>query len=354
MKNKRVWMAASAVGVAVGVCVAALLAGNAEAKGKLKFKKPKPPLGLVSIIWPPDNKFSPAKAELGWLLYFDKRLSIDNTISCASCHDPKKGFTDQAPVATGIRGQKGGRSAPTVINRAYSVEQFWDGRAPSLEAQAIGPIANPIEMGETHEHVVKKLQGIPGYAKRFKKVFGTEDFTIEDVGKALATFERTVLSGNSPYDRYRAGDKNALTTAQKLGLELFRGKARCNNCHFGINFTDGTFVNVGAGMDKPNPDPGRMDYTKRPEDFGSFKTPTLREIEHTAPYMHDGSLKTLIDVVEHYNKARNKFPDPRVKVNARIIPLKLTQQEKQGLVEFLKALSGEGWQHVTAPTEFPE
>ena len=168
------------------------------------------PLGLVPRLWPRDNPYSKEKVELGRLLYFDTRLSADNTIACASCHQPDLGFSDGRPTSAGIGGQRGGRNAPTVINRAYSLEQFWDGRAPTLEEQAKGPIANEIEMGNTHEKVVATLGAIPEYRRRFGEVFGSEDFTIDHVAKAIATFERTVISGNSPYDRYKAGDPDRL------------------------------------------------------------------------------------------------------------------------------------------------
>ncbi|GIW79043.1 MAG: cytochrome-c peroxidase [Gemmatales bacterium] len=312
---------------------------------------PKIPLGLVPIIYPPDNPYSAEKAELGWLLFFDKRLSIDGTVSCASCHAPEHAFSNGEAVATGVRGQKGTRNSPTVINRAYSVEQFWDGRAATLEEQVKGPIANPIEMANTHENVVKTLSAIPGYRQRFKKVFGKDSIDIDDVAKAIATFERTVLSGNSPYDRYKNGDKDALTESQKAGMEIFfSNEARCDSCHEGINFTNGMFANIGVGMDKPNPDLGRYNVTKREQDKGAFKTPTLREIARTGPYMHDGSMKTLEEVVEHYNKGGIK--NPWLHQNVR--PLKLTDEQKKNLVDFLKALSGEGWQHIRAPKNFPK
>src|ERR1041385_4705016 len=158
---------------------------------------PKAPLGLPAFDWPKDNKYSPAKAELGRYLYFDKRLSADNSVSCASCHAPEHGFTDGAAVSTGIKGQKGGRSAPTVINRVYSLAQFWDGRAGSLEEQAKGPMANPIEMGNTHVTIVERLKAIPGYRSLFAKAFGSDEITIDLTAKAIACFERTVLSGNA-------------------------------------------------------------------------------------------------------------------------------------------------------------
>jgi cytochrome c peroxidase len=310
----------------------------------------KPPMGLMPIVWPSDNPYSVEKAELGRLLYFDTRLSADNNISCATCHSPKFAFTDGAAVSTGIRGQKGGRSAPTVINRAYSLAQFWDGRAPTLEAQAVGPIANPIEMGMTHDAVIAKLRKIQGYRDLFAKAFGTPDFTIDHVAKAITTFERTVLSGNAPYDKYKAGNKKAMSPAQIRGMGIYFDKAKCDQCHEGINFTSNMFANLGVGADKPDPDVGRFAVTKNEKDWGHFKTPTLREIEHTGPYMHDGSLKTLEEVVDFYDKGGT----PNRNLDDRMKKLNLSAQEKSDLVAFLKALSGEGWQHIKAPEKFPQ
>jgi cytochrome c peroxidase len=311
---------------------------------------PKTPLGLPPLAWPPDNPYSRAKAELGRYLYFDKRLSADETLSCASCHVPKSGFTDNSAVSTGIKAQKGGRSAPTVINRAFSMAQFWDGRAASLEEQAKGPIANPIEMGMTHGAVVERLARIAGYRPMFATAFGTDEVTIDRMAMAIACFERTVLSGNAPYDRYKSGDKKALSPAQLRGMNVFFEKAQCDRCHEGANFTLNVYANLGIGTDKPDPDVGRFAVTKDPHDWGAFKTPTLREIEHTAPYMHDGSLKTLEDVVEFYNNGG--IPNKNLDSNMR--KLHLSEQDKQDLVAFLKSLSGEGWQHATEPAKFPQ
>jgi cytochrome c peroxidase len=310
----------------------------------------KPPAGLPPVSWPAENPYSPARAELGRLLYFDKRLSADGTVSCASCHDPKFAFTDGAATSSGIKGQKGNRSAPTIINRAYTLAQFWDGRAATLEEQAKGPMANPIEMGNTHDAVVAKIRSIAGYRPLFAKAFGSEEITIDGIAMAIANFERTVFSGNAPFDRYKRGDKKAMTAEQVRGMAVFTGKGKCDRCHEGANFTLNMYANVGVGSDKPEPDVGRFAVTKDPKDWGLFKTPTLREIEKTAPYMHDGSLKTLEEVVEFYNKGGipNKNLDENIK------PLKLTDQEKKDLVAFLKALSGEGWQHVKAPETFPQ
>jgi cytochrome c peroxidase len=307
------------------------------------------PLGLLPVQWPKDNPYSRAKAELGKLLYFDARLSADNSVACANCHHPQFAFADGQPTSLGIKGQRGGRSAPTVINRAYSLAQFWDGRAGTLEEQAKGPMANPIEMGNTHEAVVARLKEIPGYKVLFKQVFGDEEIDIDRVAKAIATFERTVLSGNSAYDRYKAGNKKALTPMQIEGMNVYFNKAKCDQCHEGINFTTNSYHNLGVGMDKADPDLGRYVVTKDERDWGAFKTPTLRDIERTAPYMHDGSLKTLEEVVAYYNKGgiKNKNLDERIK------PLNLTAKEEAALVAFLKALSGEGWQ-MEPPKKFPE
>lgn len=309
------------------------------------------PLGLIPVQFPKDNPYSPEKAALGKLLYFDTRLSADNSISCASCHSPQHAFTDGKAVSDGIRAQKGGRSAPTVINRAYSLNQFWDGRAKSLEEQAGGPMQNPIEMGNTHEGVVKSIQAIPGYAPLFAKAFGSPEIDIDRTTKAIATYERTVLSGNSAYDRYKAGNKSALNAAQVRGMDIYFNKAKCDQCHEGVNFTLNSYHNLGVGIDKPTPDVGRYAITKNEADWGTFKTPTLRDIARSAPYMHDGSLATLEEVVDFYNKGgtKNRNLDEKMK------PLNLTKDEQTDLVAFLKSLNGEGWmaQHQP-PKQFPK
>lgn len=356
MRGRSIGLALSVVGVLLSVGWAP--AADEKTSKKQSTLQPaagatddiRVPLGLLPIQWPADNPYSRAKAELGKLLYFDRRLSADGTVSCADCHHPRFGFSDGKPSSIGIKGQRGNRNAPTVLNRAYSLAQFWDGRAATLEEQALGPMANPIEMGNTHADIVARLKAIPGYRKLFKEVYGTEEIDIGQVAKAIATFERTILSGNSPYDQYKAGKKDAMTPAQIRGMQVFFGKAKCDRCHEGINFTTNAYHNIGVGMDKPNPDVGRYAVTKDPRDWGAFKTPTLREIARTAPYMHDGSLATLEEVVEFYNKGGipNKNLDPAIK------PLNLTEQEKKDLVEFLKALSGEGWQHIQPPEKFPE
>lgn len=310
-----------------------LFMGGVEAAGPYQLKMP---LGLQkeSAYIPPDNPLTSEKINLGKQLYFDKRLSADGMVSCATCHDPGKGFSDGLPTSKGIKGQVGGRNAPVTINRLFSQEQFWDGRAASLEEQALGPIQNPIEMGHTLEGMTTTLQKISGYEAQFKKAFGT-GVTKEGVAKAIASFERTLLCGNSPFDKFQAGDKKALSVSAQRGLGLFMGKANCVRCHAGFNFADEGYHNLGVGMDKPDPDLGRFKVTKKEDDKGAFKTPTLRDIAASAPYMHDGSAKTLEEVIDLYDKGGIKNPQ----LSKEIKPLKLTSQEKADLVAFLKSLS---------------
>ena len=282
------------------------------------------------------------KIALGKKLYFDKRLSSDDTVACSNCHDPKQGFADALPTSKGIRDQLGPRNAPTVLNSAFYDLQFWDGRAPSLEEQAKGPIINPVEMGmPSHDALVGKLKGIPEYVKEFQGVFGAE-MTIDRIVQAIAAFERTIISGNSPFDRFfYNGEKDAISEPAKRGLEVFRGKGRCLNCHdfnpIYALFTDNKFHNIGVGMDKPEPDPGRFKVTSNSADKGAFKTSTLRNIALTSPYMHDGSQKTLEEVVDFYNQGGHNNPY----LDGGIVPLNLTDQEKKDLEEFLKSLTGE-------------
>ncbi len=312
------------------------------------------------IYVPASNPLTKGKYELGRQLYFDPRVSLDGTVSCATCHNPAKGWTDGMPVALGIAGQAGSRSSPSVINAAYGKSMFWDGRAPSLEAQAQGPIQNPIEMGkQSYKDIVDRLRKVPAYNEQFAKVFGTK-VTLDGMAKAIASFERVAsLSGNSPYDKYNAGDNKALAESEKRGLVLFgltlstddefktdvvRQKAKCTLCHVGFNFTDEQFHNLGIGWDEKTgrfADLGRWAIdpigAKSDPSLGAFKTPSVREAAFTAPYMHDGSLLTLEQVVDHYDKGGTPNPslDPDMK------KLNLTAHEKADLVAFMKALSGE-------------
>ncbi|MEI8384119.1 MAG: cytochrome c peroxidase [Planctomycetota bacterium] len=303
------------------------------------------PAGLPPVQHPKDNLPTPEKIALGKQLYFDGRLSADNKVSCASCHDPAKGFSNGDQFATGVEGKKGGRNSPTVINTAYQKFQFWDGRAKTLEEQALGPIQNPIEMNLTLEAAVAKLNGIEGYKSQFKAVFGT-DVTADGIGKAIAAYERTVLSGDAPYDKFKAGDKMALSEGAQRGMKLFFGKANCSACHAGPNFTDNGFHNIGV----PGNDAGREAISKSVGDKGAFKTPTLREIARSAPYMHDGSLKTLEEVVAHYNKGGT----PNDQLDEEIFPLKLTPEQAADLVAFMKeGLASASYPAHTAP-ELPK
>jgi cytochrome c peroxidase len=314
----------------------------ASAAGQNQFKIP---LGLKPVPVPADNPMTPEKVELGKQLYFDPRLSCDDTISCASCHDPKKGWSNNSQFATGVRSQVGGRSAPTIINAAYSDLQFWDGRALRLEGQALGPIQNPIEMDHKLDDCVAKLNKIPGYKQQFQKVFGT-DVTAENIAKAIASFERTVVSGNAPFDKFKAGDAGALSAAAQRGMKLFFGKAHCSACHSGPNFSDESFHNIGIGMAAAKPDLGRYEVTKVAGDKGAFKTPTLREVARHPPYMHDGSLKTLEDVVDHYDKGGISNPQ----LDEEIFALKLTSDEKADLITFLKeGLSSSDYPDIAPP-----
>jgi cytochrome c peroxidase len=310
------------------------------------------PLGLQagSAYIPDDNPMNADKIALGKLLYFDTRLSKDGTIACASCHNPYHGFTDPARTSAGVGHQLGGRNSPTVVNRLFSAEQFWDGRAKDLEEQAHGPLTNPVEMAmPSHDDVVSNVKAVKGYAPLFAKAFGSEGIDMPRIAKAIAAYERTVVSGNSPYDRYQAGDKDALSASAVRGMALFNGKANCVRCHAGFNFTDETYQNLGVGMDKPKPDLGRYEITKNEVDKGAFKTPTLRDVILTAPYMHDGSEQTLLEVVEFYDRGGIKNPN----LSKEIKPLGLSQQEKLDLVAFLESLTGD-IQNAKPPASLPK
>ena len=328
-------------------------------------------LGANNISIPADNPITRAKIELGRQLFFDTRLSSDNTVSCASCHHPEDGYGRNTTFGVGVGGQKGGRNSPIAFNRILSSVQFWDGRAATLEDQAKGPIANPIEMANTHDAAVKTLKGIEGYRLQFESIFPGKGITIDTVAQAIATFERVLVTGPSPADYYepyanfvknyrdelkdldafkkddldsynqywslkRASDANPITASAIRGRELFFGKANCTACHAGANFTDEKYHNIGIGMDKPKPDLGRYDQTKVDKDRGAFKTPTVRNISQTGPYMHDGSLKTLEEVVEWYDKGGH--PNPYL--SDKMKKLNLTAQEKEDLVSYMKALQG--------------
>jgi cytochrome c peroxidase len=310
---------------------------------------PMPP-AFPPIPWPEDNPYSPARAELGKVLFFDGRLSSNGVVSCAFCHEPAHAFSASTPLSRGVDGKPGVRHAQTIINRAWGKSQFWDGRAPTLEAQVVVPVTNPDEMGMTTDRVVHKVGNIRGYAPLFAAAFGDSTITFDRIEKAIATFERTIVSGNSPYDRFVAGDKTALTKQQKDGLDFFNKKGECAECHKGPNFSDEKFANLGVGMDRANPDPGRFAITKKRSDIGKFKAPTLRDLAARAPYMHDGSVKTLSEVLDIY--AKGGLPNPHL--DTRLAPFYLDEESKRALLAFLDSLNGEGWQNIQPPAAFPQ
>jgi cytochrome c peroxidase len=286
---------------------------------------------------PSDNPLSDAKIALGKSLYFDKRLSSNNTVSCASCHRPDASWADVTPVSEGVEHKKGGRNSPTILDAGYIVPQFWDGRAVHLEKQAVGPVQNPVEMDLALPKLIERLKGIPGYVSMFMAAFGTEP-SEDGVAKAIASFERTIISANSAYDKYLQGDRAAMSHSAVRGMNLFTGKGHCMACHSGPVFSDQRFHNLGVGyQDGKFADVGRYAVTHQPRDLGAFRTPGLREVAKTPPYLHDGSVSTLEDVIELYD--RGGIPNPRL--DPMMVPLHLSGREKADLVEFLKALTGD-------------
>ena len=300
--------------------------------------RPKIPLGLdLYLPVPEDNPLAREKVELGRKLFFDPLLSRDQTLSCAGCHEPERAFTDGRAISQGVFAREGTRSVPTLVNRGYGRAFFWDGRISSLEEQVLQPIQDSKEMDMTLEEVLTRLKKEEDYRQGFREAFQTE-VNAEGIAKALASFVRTLLSGNSRFDRYFNGEREALSEDARQGLEIFRGKGNCTACHIGPNFTDEGFHNTGVAWgDGRFLDNGRFSVTEREEDRGKFKTPTLREVGRTGPYMHDGSLATLEEVVTFYNDGGRPNPN----LDEELQPLKLTDQEKRSLVTFLQSLSGE-------------
>jgi len=330
------------------------------------------PVELKQKVIPQDNPQTPEKIALGQKLFFDGRLSADGTVACATCHDPARAFTDGRPVSIGIHSRAGQRNAPTILNALYNKMQFWDGRARTLEEQASFPIINSFEMGQPNlDAAVTKLGAIEEYKQAFQKVYG-RPLNGPDLLRAIAAYERTLVSFDSPFDHFIAGDQNAIDESAKRGWELFNTKARCNKCHAltetqrdVTNFTDFDFHNIGIGILRHNVAPlarkaeqeiasghleavdraaiqtdmsvlGRFLITKKEADIAAFKTPILRNILLTAPYFHDGSQETLWDVVDHYNKGdglKNQWLDEDIQ------PLALTESEIDDLVAFLVSLT---------------
>lgn len=331
------FMAALFISVSRQTHTAALDDANPEGSGitvQMLDQMTRLPGELAALpAFSPGGSRNEAEIELGKMLFFDTRLSGDKSMSCASCHDPAKGFADGKPRATGFAGKELMRHSPTVLNAAFNKFQFWDGRSRSLEEQALGPILSREEMNMVNgQQLIRRLNEVPEYKDRFQKAFGRGP-TLRGVARAISAFERTLITPDSPFDRYLNGDKNALSLQEKKGLILFISKASCSQCHNGPNLTDNKFYNLGAYQAD---DLGRYRVTRVKKDKGAFKTPTLRNIALTMPYMHDGSLKTLEEIVDHYDQgggtARNK--------SDLILKLHLTQQEKSDLVAFLKTLTG--------------
>jgi len=284
-----------------------------------------------TIPFPKDNPYTPEKAALGKMLFFDTRLSRDKNLSCASCHNPSFGWEVPFATAIGAGGKPLGRHAPTALNQAWSRHLFWDGRAPSLEAQARGPIEAAVEMDLPMAVAVDRLKKVRGYVAAFAKAFPKEGLTDDTIVKAIATYERTIVTGDTPFDRWVRGDAKAVGPEVKRGFALFTGKANCAACHGGWNFTDDKFHDIGLATT----DKGRMGVTNAASDQFAFKTPGLREIAARAPYMHLGQVATLEAVVAHYIAGGQKRPT----LSPQMKPLELSAQEVRDLVAFLRSLS---------------
>ena len=283
-----------------------------------------------------ENPLTPEKVALGKRLFFDPILSRDRSLACVFCHDPGRAYTDGRAVAIGVFGRAGTRSAPTLINRGYGASFFWDGRMPTLEQQVLQPIQDPKEMDLTLGEALARLKDHRDYPELFQAAFGA-DVSVEGLSRALAGYLRTIRSGDAPVDRYATGDREALSAQAVQGLKIFRGKGNCTACHAGPTYTDERFHNTGvAWRDGRLSDPGRFAVSGKVEESGAFKTPTLREIAWTAPYMHDGSLATLEAVVDFFDAGGRPNPN----IDPEIHPLHLAAEEKQALVLFLQFLSG--------------
>ncbi len=358
------------------------LTGHAEPPPKdAAAPPPDLPPGVSPVLWklsvPASAAPTPEKVALGEKLFNDKRLSVDDTVSCATCHDPALGFTDAKPVSEGVKGQKVTRNSPTILNAMFNASQFWDGRAATLEDQAKLPILNPREMGmPSPEAVVAKVKAIPEYVNDFRRVFN-RDVNYDDLAHAIASFERTHFSGSARFDRFMHGDSKALSAAERRGWALFNGKGRCNTCHAGNAvsplFSDQKFHNIGIAAHKQDfvklareglkvvrtgdekqidelaletrfSELGRFLVTKQENDVGAFKTPTLRNVGITPPYMHDGSLATLWDVMDHYNKGGVANPY----LDGGMQRLGLTEAEIDDLVAFMFTLTDERFTKLNA------
>ena len=285
------------------------------------------------MVIPPDNPMTPEKVALGRQLFFDERLSFDGSRSCYSCHVCEHGLTDGLPKAIGAGNKQLTRSSPTLWNIGYHKEFYWDGRSPSLEKQALAAWTGG-NMGAKADEIVAKLNTLQDYKAQFQKVFNS-DATPDNVVKAIASYERTLISGNTPWDRWKAGDNTAINRSAWRGWNIFQA-IKCNNCHDGVLFTDQQYHNIGIGMDQKEPDPGRFNVTKKPEDTGAFKTPTLRDIAKSAPYFHDGSAKTLEEAVDIMLAAGkpNEYLDKKNLEQHKLLP-----EQREDLLNFLRSLT---------------
>lgn len=310
-----------AVGISLGIAEVA-------AVGQDSYLRPE------SAVAPRDNLPTAERTDLGKQLFFDPRLSSSNWISCASCHNPALGWSDGLPTAIGHGMQTLSRNTPTIINVAFNNVQMWDGRFGSLEEQALGPILAPGEMNQSLPALIEKLSAIEGYRVQFDRAYPGEGINGKTIAKALASFERTVLCSESPFDRWRQGDARAVSDSAKRGFELFEGKANCTACHQGFNFSDDGFHNIG--LKSAEGDVGRFGLKKVASMRGAFKTPTLRDIALTGPYMHNGAYRTLDEVVDHYDRGG----DTKDNLDHNMKPLGLNAQEKADLVAFMKTLTG--------------
>src|SRR5262245_48824172 len=284
---------------------------------------------------PVDNAVTPLRVELGRALFFDPRLSAKSVMSCASCHNPALGWSDGRATAVGYDMKILGRSTPTIVNAAFNYLQMWDGRKNSLEDQALGPFQSPDEQNLPLDQLEHRVQSVPGYVSMFERAYPGEPITSATIAKAISSFERTVLSHDAPFDRWLVGDRHAMNASAQRGFELFKGKAQCSLCHQGFNFTANGFHNIGVVDATGTSDIGRFAHKKVAVLKGAFKTPTLRDIALTAPYMHNGSYATLDEVVEHYARGG----DARDNLDSNMKPLDLSATDKQDLVEFMRALT---------------
>lgn len=336
MSNKTIYLLLFALilAIAAGAC------SNNHVETGSGFKPELEPLPAQLSTYEPmtipaDNPLTQEKVALGKQLFFDERLSVDGSKSCYSCHVCEHGLTDGLPKAIGPGNKTLPRHSPTLWNIGYHKEYYWDGRSPSLEKQAMAAwTGGNMGVGDKAGEVVARINALQGYREQFQKVFQS-DATAENIMKAIASFERTIIAGNTAWDRYRAGDASALSESAVRGWNIFQ-TIKCTNCHDGVLFTDQQYHNIGIGMDQATPDPGRFNVTKKPEDTGAFKTPTLRDVARSAPYFHDGSAKTLeeaVDIMLAGGKP-NQYLDKK-----NLTPQKVLPDQREALLDFLRSLN---------------